>query len=68
LDNKGEPKDKQRIYHAVQVLFHVGFIALLTLVVNAPLAPALMKKLGIIKDTENAKEIRQTMINRYDKA
>ena len=66
LDIVGKPKDAIRIMQAVQILFHVGFIALLTLVVQAPSSPWLMRKLGIIKTDEAQKEIHRNMMTRLD--
>ena len=66
LGEVGKPEDKKRLIHAVKILFHVGFIALLTLVVQAPSSPWLMRKLGIIKTDEAQKEIHRNMLARLD--
>ena len=67
LDNQGVPEDRQRIIDAVRMLFHVGFIALLTLLINAPTSGLLMRKLGIVKDTKEEEEILRDIEIRLNK-
>ena len=50
LEGGDDPNDdRKRVVDAVRVLMLVGFIALLTLVVQAPLSATVMRCLGIIK-------------------